>query len=866
MTNSCFRLILVAAAFVCFSAAGCGNGDDSTSDGDEDMADMEVVEDGMDADMDTLDPIDEDAAVPDGTDADEIELPPPHVGIITPAYQDKVVFGFATYEMDDNPELGSLYQWEVNGEGHEEGTLSKIMLVHFNGDLLSVNGLSPVEENGIEIVADGKFGSGVRIDEGDTLAYRMPEGMSVSSGTVEMWVKPDWNSGNPAESSHTIFSDFFDDDNGYSFYYLGNANAGDLHLLGRDSGGDINFSKKIVWKENEWHHVAFTWYEGTTVLYVDGQPSRSKVYRRTDFPEMFTIGSIVGGGNAFNGVIDELRIRSRQLSFDEIHESWAAGREYFDNERMLDLSGLNVGDELVFIYTPRNALGDLGDPIRSDTAVVEEFMSTIDVNVSDVVHETNRKIVGMVIPYGDERNPGDCCYPDCGDDQCRLGSRIWLDGDGTINPQTLAEIFPLNLGSTRIKLEGFSTSQTDQVDRFIQFSRAQEIADIDNVLLFSRIDNIEDRDGPGVIDHIMSSEYGIRYFELLNEPTNEYGIDFVHENYGSEPEMIAHFINSFGPQIKERIPGAKVGGYVVAYSVEQASGGYVSSIHKLLDEAGDNMDFIAVHEYAGYNVPDDDYTVETLYLNFLGAMVRKQENLLWYRNILEFRYPGEDKEIIMTEWNVHSQMDYTFDYEKIWHTLAAAVIDSSYLNNMLQKNLVDSAQFHEFSHGGWGAPISRNYGETAVPYLVFYLYAEHLKGFVLNSTLETLSFDAPGQGAHLEPRENIPSLSVLATIDGSRDVSLFITNREITRAVSALISLGDYIPNPDAGVYTLDERTGECDELLESRIVGPCRTDPFYFQPDNVTIENTSISGVSSSFEYTFPPHSVTVIVLTESG
>ena len=858
--------MFTAFMVMCFCAAGCGNGSDSTADGDEDMVDMEVVGDGLDADIDAPDMTDDDEGIPDGTDADEIELPPPPVGITTPAFQDRVVFGFAAYELDDNPELGSQYRWEVNGEVYEEGTLPKIMLVHFNGDLASENGAGPVEENGIEIVAEGRFGSGVRIDADDTLAYPMPEGMSVSSGTIEMWVKPDWNSGNPEEANHAIFADSFDDDNGYSFYFMGGNSAGDLHLLGRDSDGDVNYSKKIVWKENEWHHVAFTWYEGTTIFYVDGQPSRSKVYRRTDFPDMFYLGSNVGGGNAFNGVVDELRISSRPLSFDEIHESYAAGREYFDNERMLDLAGLMVDDELVFIYTPRNAMGILGDPIRSDTEVVEEFMSTIDVNVSDVIHETNKKILGMVIPYGDERNPGDCCYADCGDDQCRLGSRMWLDGDGTIDPQTLAEIFPLNLGSTRIKLEGYSTSQTDQVDRFIQFSRAQEIADIDNVLLFSRIDNIEDRDGIGVIDHIASSAYGIKYFELLNEPANEYGIDFVHDNYGSEPEMTAHFINSFGPQIKERIPDAKVGGYAVSYSVPQASGGYVSSIHKLLDEAGENLDFIAVHEYAGYNVPDDDYPVETLYLNFLGAMYDKQENLAWYRNILDFRYPGENKEIIMTEWNVHSQMEYTFDYDRMWHTLAAAVVDASYLNDMLQHNLVDSAQFHQFSHGGWGSPISRNYGETAVPYLVFYLYAEHLKGFVLNSTLETLSFDAPGQGANLEPRENIPSLSVLATIDGSRDVSLFVTNREMTRSVGVLISLGDYIPDPNAEVYTLAERTGECDELLESRVAGPCRTDPFYFQPDNVTIENTSISDASSSFEYTFPPHCVTVIVLTESG
>ncbi|MFH1435654.1 MAG: LamG-like jellyroll fold domain-containing protein [Pseudomonadota bacterium] len=858
--------MFTAFVIICFSAAGCGNGSDSTADGDEDTDGMELAGDGLDADIDAPDITGDDEGTPDGTDADEIELPPPPVGITTPAFQDKVVFGFATYEMDGNPELGSLFQWEVNGEVVEEGTLSKIMLVHFNGDSVSENGVSPVEESGIEIVADGKFGGGVRIDEGDTLAYPLPEGMSVSSGTIEMWVKPDWNSGNPAETSHTLLSDFFDEDNGFSLHYLGNANAGDLHFLGRDSGGDIDFSKKIVWKENEWHHVAFTWYEGTTVLYVDGQPSRSRVYRRTDFPEMFFIGSNVGGGNAFNGVIDELRIGSRQLSFDEIHESYAAGREYFDNERMLDLAGMSVDDALVFIYTPRNAAGTLGDPIRSDTTVVEEFISTIEVNVSDAIHETNRKIMGMVIPYGDERNPGDCCYPDCGDDQCRLGSRVWLDGAGTIDPQTLAEIFPLNLGSTRIKLEGFSTPQTDQVDRFIQFSRAQEIADIDNVLLFSKIDNIEDRDGVGVIDHILSSEYGIKYFEILNEPTNMYGIDFVHDTYGSEPEMIAQFINSFGPQIKARIPDAKVGGYVVSYSVPQASGGYVSSIHKLLDEAGDNLDFIAVHEYAGYNVPDDDYAVETLYRNFLNAMVRKQENLRWYRNILDFRYPGEEKEIIMTEWNLHSQLDHTFDYERVWHSMAAAVIDSSYLNDMLQQGLADSAQFHEFSHGGWGSPIGRNYWETAAPYLVFYLYAEHLKNFVIHSAVETLSFDAPGQGAQLEPMENIPSLSVLATIDGSRDVSLFVTNREISRAVSAWISLGDYIPDPGAEAYTLDERTGECDELLESRIAGPCRTDPFYFQPDNITIENTSISGVSSSFEYTFPPHSITVLVLTESS
>jgi len=866
------RLCALSAALLAGGAIvviGCDDGDQTTdADGDVDAdADIDVDSDGdidTDGDADDDGGIDGDSATDAEVDADD-DLPPPPVGITTPAFEDQTVFGFATYEMDANAELGSSYQWEVNGEILEEGTLGKIMLVHFDGDLDDVGGASPVESEGVTLVDVGRFGGGVRIEGDDRLAFPVPEGMSGSNGTVEMWVRPDWNSGNPSETSHVLFSDSYGEDDGFSVLYMGGATSGDLHLVGRDSAGDVDFSQKIVWRENEWHHVAFTWNGSEITLFVDGQPSHGRDYSRSHFPEVFWLGSDVEGGRAFEGVVDELRICSRALSHDEIHASWAAGRPYFDNEQMLELSGLDAGDELVFIYTPRNVLGSVGEPIRSEAAAVREFLSTIAINASRSLHPVNRRILGMVVPYGDEQNPRDCCYPGCGDDQCRLGSRIWLDGEDRIDPRTLDEAEALGIGSTRIKLEGFRTDQTVQVDRFITFARALGIEDQENVLLFSRIANIEERDGIGVIEHIVSSGYDIRYFELLNEPTNEYGIDFVHEGYGSEPEMIAHFINSFGPEIRDRVPGARIGGYVVPYSVPRAGGGYVSSIQELLDLAGDDLDFIAVHEYAGYRVPGDDYPVDSLYLNFLGSMYRRLQNLRWYRNILDFRYPGGRKEIIMTEWNLHSQLDYEHMNERMWHTLAAGLVGSSFLNDLFEQGLVDAAQYHEFSHGGWGSTMGRNYGETAVPYLMFTLYADHLGDEVLACDVDTSSFDSPGQGANAPPRVNMPSLSVLATAGGGGEVSLFVTNREMARSIRASIRLDGFVPAPRADFFTLDERTDACDEILESRVSGPCRTDPFYFEPDNITIEHMVIDHAAAAFEHSFPPHSVTVLTLTDA-
>ena len=87
----------------------------------------------------------------------------------------------------------------------------------------------------------------------------------------------------------------------------------------REGNPDIQDSSFVL-ETGEWEHVAFTFDGTTSTLYRNGEVVASGDFSFGGNPDAaLVLGcSVAGGGNPFNGALDDIRIYNRALSSDEI--------------------------------------------------------------------------------------------------------------------------------------------------------------------------------------------------------------------------------------------------------------------------------------------------------------------------------------------------------------------------------------------------------------------------------------------------------------------------------------------------------------------------------------------------------------------
>lgn len=194
-----------------------------------------------------------------------------------------------------------------------------LFIAHFetsaNADF-SIGNKIPTTNTGTTIVP-GKYGNGILVDSTDKLYYSAKSNFNPTQGTIEMWVKPNWNG-----SSWTV----------YDFFGIGSGDISGDNFQFQNDGGYIcamynNYgvcSTQLLWQANEWHHIATTWGKRGREIFIDGkQVNVLYNYQPViqNIPADFAVGLRYDGLRQANAVIDELRISNVQRSEEEIRES-----------------------------------------------------------------------------------------------------------------------------------------------------------------------------------------------------------------------------------------------------------------------------------------------------------------------------------------------------------------------------------------------------------------------------------------------------------------------------------------------------------------------------------------------------------------
>lgn len=192
-------------------------------------------------------------------------------------------------------------------------------------------------------LVEGKVGKGGLFERGSYLRFPARGNINFRRGTVEFWVKPNWDG----------------DDGGYHYFFAGNIddakNVNSIHVskkfyeggvvLGQIDGEEDNEGRAkeeavvpggktlspasvASWRKDTWHHVAFSWDDKkrTIKLYINGvlRATNNRVPEGA-FPSLpqsyINIGSSIDERVFAEAVIDEVKIWDHPKSDLEIAEA-----------------------------------------------------------------------------------------------------------------------------------------------------------------------------------------------------------------------------------------------------------------------------------------------------------------------------------------------------------------------------------------------------------------------------------------------------------------------------------------------------------------------------------------------------------------
>ena len=188
---------------------------------------------------------------------------------------------------------------------------------------------------------------GILISQSDKLQYTrgsllggdgsgvVYENFDPNQGTLEFWVRPNWNGGDGVQ--HRIFDELYNDNNYITLYKTA---VGSLVLNVKVGGTSRSVSTSIsTWVAGTWYHIIVVW---DSKNYVNGT-SYSGFYINNSFTgQTSALGTIAGLGSSFsigqdwtttvyqfNGVIAG-RILNRPLTSTEVTNLYASGAGHTD--------------------------------------------------------------------------------------------------------------------------------------------------------------------------------------------------------------------------------------------------------------------------------------------------------------------------------------------------------------------------------------------------------------------------------------------------------------------------------------------------------------------------------------------------------
>ena len=187
-------------------------------------------------------------------------------------------------------------------------------------------------------LADGKWGTGLLVTPGQSVAISSAGNLLPRQGTLMFWFKPNWSTA-AKQASHALLSWGWDDGkDGYCVLSDGwwePAGAGRTYLV-FENQLYAHTSLPITYTKGEWMHFAITWSFGKQLLaslHLNGHRIATAVSHRpfTAPPKLRTPiflgsdkGSASAAGRSADGVFDAVHILDRALEPEQVRDTFRA--------------------------------------------------------------------------------------------------------------------------------------------------------------------------------------------------------------------------------------------------------------------------------------------------------------------------------------------------------------------------------------------------------------------------------------------------------------------------------------------------------------------------------------------------------------
>jgi alpha-L-arabinofuranosidase len=386
------------------------------------------------------------------------------------------------------------------------------------------------------------------------------------------------------------------------------------------------------------------------------------------------------------------------------------------------------------------------------------------------------------------------------------------------------------------------------------------------------------------VRYVNGKELRVRYWEVGNE---------LYINDGSpmskrttlNPSAYAQRFLEFARAMRAADPRIKIGAIGGENQGRYAVVSYRDWDKTLLQQAADQMDFLAVHN--AYAPGSDNGTdVRRLYQAMLAAPTLVGRNLNTLSDQMAQYAAGRASKIgiAVTEWGPLFSFDPNNRFVDHGKTLGSALFAACMLKTFIESPRTEIANFfllNDVTAAGWigssngDFPPHPEWTPTA-RYYALQLFSRHFGDQLIRSTTDSPTYDVSAV-ASVDSARAVPYLDVLSALSSDgRLLYVLGINKHFDDTIETTITLRGFEPASTATAWTLngtgiDANTGTTPLRLPGLTWGRQAEDdenPRFYKggPGEIRFSSSAVNRLSHTFTYRFPPHSATSLVLTRSS